>query len=239
MALKVGGRVSVCQLPTVLDTKRFALFALLAVVGGCKGHASIADAASDSESTFSHGQVAAMHTPLGWVAGTSVHRDLGTNSWVPFSPPNESGTVLAFYYRGLPIGTQATKAFRDVLAAPPHTLSPTELTAIGAVLRSQPQESSFPLREAETRDLHGKRIVLLEGHYLESGEDVLHLFVDASPSEERSAVQEIIFQAKPEAFARYRDVVQASLASIVWVGVSSGPEAPGNLFAAPGAHVTL
>jgi hypothetical protein len=212
---------SVCQLPTVLDTRRFALLlALLAIVGGCKGHASIADTAPDSDSTFSHGQVAAMQIPVGWVAGTTVHRDIGAYSWVPFSPPNDSGTVLAFYYRGLPTGTQGTKAFRDVLAAPPHPLSPTELSAIGATLRVQPEESSFPLRAAETRDLHGKRIVLLEGHYLNSGEDVLHLFVDASPSEERSAVQEIIFQAKPEAFARYRDAVQASLASIVWVGAS-------------------
>lgn len=163
---------------------------------------------------FSMGQISSISIPHGWLEYyEEKHRD------VPFTirkfqPADDENPVLAFFYRGRRIDGESGKLFKNLLSNPAHVLARDEFQKLGAVLRDMTDPEEFQVMIAKTEDFNGKRILIVEGRYLSTSEDVRHIFIDSDGS--GTAVQEVYFQAHRAIFGRYYKTAAAAMRTICW-----------------------
>jgi hypothetical protein len=162
------------------------------------------------------GQVAAMDLPDGWVEkpAETMRTTIGTRSLREFSQPDEPEACICFYYRGLPLTAVGAAAFRTTIRQPEHPLSAKEIETLREVLKERGDASVFVIESARTLDWNGRRVLRLEGHYKQTGANLIELFVDCDGT--GRAVQEIYFIAPADIFPRYDQAAEKALRTIEW-----------------------
>jgi len=161
------------------------------------------------------GQVADMKLPAGFVAGQKNDGGFGNSgSFQEFHSAGDADVKVFFQYRGHRMSQDASDKFHHLLSEPPHNLRQSEIDQLGEVLEGKSQPTDFQITTAKTQDIHGKRVLVVEGDYLNFGLRSRTLYVDSDGT--GSAVQEIAFQAPKDLFNK--NVVQGtkSLESINW-----------------------
>ncbi|HEY9868983.1 MAG TPA: hypothetical protein V6D08_07440 [Candidatus Obscuribacterales bacterium] len=161
-----------------------------------------------------HGQIQRMSIPAGWQEGPSSINGAGTSHFREFHPREDPQVKLCFYYRGLRTSREAAKNFRDVLDKPPHVLSSAELASLKETLRDRGNPRDFKVLTAQTEDINGKRVLVVEGTYTGIQQDARAILVDSDGT--GSAVQEIYFQAPKGDYLRYLKTAKDSMKSIRW-----------------------
>lgn len=166
------------------------------------------------------GQIAEMTLPEGWVEAPPVvfSGGQGMKSRRVIHPPDLPAVRLTFFYRGLPMNRRAGQAFLKVLQQPPHDISDEEWNSLTVLLRDRDPEE-FTRFTARTEDWNGRRVLVVEGRYLELQEDNLEIFVDAVG--DGRTVQEILYQAPKDLYNRYLRGAETALKSIKWKSSSS------------------
>jgi len=162
------------------------------------------------------GQIESMVLPVGWKKAdqAATVNTIGGRSLIEWHPPDNSDVRLSIFYRGLPVGSEASAAFRSVLKKPAHELSKEEVAALSGILRERADDKAFNLEQAKTVQLNGKIVVVIEGEYRETGSKLKELLVDADGT--GAAVQEVYYQAPGGSYKDYEEQSARSFASIKW-----------------------
>lgn len=163
-----------------------------------------------------HGQIATMTFPPGWIEGPphEFRGGVGTKSFREVHPVDAPNASMCFYFRGLPASEAAGQSFQAVLAQPAHVLTADEINSLDEILRGKGSAQEFQVGAVQTEDLNGKRLLAVQGRWLERQEDVLAIYVSADNS--GRLVQEIYFQAPVHLYARYLPEAQQAMRSIKW-----------------------
>lgn len=159
------------------------------------------------------GQVKELELPHGWTKCPEEQRNSNVYLTEYRSQENEE-VKLSFFYRGQRIPRVAAEEFQNLLAQPAHELSPEELDQIDIVLRNAADEEYFSVSSSHTQDLNRKRVLIVEGIWLNSGTVDYGIFIDSDNT--GSAVQEIHFLAPEDEYVNYIEQIEAVLASINW-----------------------
>jgi hypothetical protein len=171
-------------------------------------------AAGRPSDNVSIGQVHEMKIPSGWMEGQSVKPVGGSSLFREFHPSEDPEVKLCFFYRGRRVSDQSAKAFHSALEQPAHTLKANELESLREVLREKGNPQQFNITAARTEDLNGKRVLVVEGKYLNTELESRALFVDSDGS--GSAVQEIYYQAPRAQYAQNLQAAIDAMKSIRW-----------------------
>jgi len=161
-----------------------------------------------------HGQVMRMELPAGWVAGPAKDGP-GARSVREFFPATSPKSSICFYYRGMPISDASAMIFKAMLLEPQHELNEDEFEGLQEVLGNVIDPQAYEKQSARTQNLNGKRVLVLEGHWLEGKRYGMDLFIDADGS--GRYVQQIYFIAPLDQYRRYVESVERAFSSIEWV----------------------
>jgi hypothetical protein len=160
------------------------------------------------------GQIESIDLPRGWQREEVAQGDIGSRSLVEFKVPDAPDARLAFFYRGLPINDDDAATFHATLEKPPHHLTPTEIKSLAAVLRERANPEVFKTLAAYTESMNGKNVLVLQGRYAQTGEDLYEVLVDASG--DGKAVQEMYFQAPRQQYERHLAEAKRSFQTVKW-----------------------
>ncbi len=162
------------------------------------------------------GQIENMVLPPGWVMKkeAAAATTIGSRSLIEYHPPDKPDVRLSVFYRGLPVNSEAAAAFRSVLSRPPHDLSPSEIAGLSGILRERADDKIFKLEQAKSIELNGKTVLVIEGEYLQTGNKLKEILVDADGT--GAAVQEVYYQSPSQYYKDYEKQVAQSFDSIKW-----------------------
>jgi hypothetical protein len=159
------------------------------------------------------GQVVRMSLPAGWVEG-STQTGPGARLVRNFYPEVSPETTICFYYRGMPISEGSALIFRAMLTEPPHELVEDEFESLQEVLGHIYGAEAYERLTARTQNLNGRRVLVFEGHWIESKRYSMDIFIDADQS--GRFVQQIYFLAPLDEYRRYVESVEKAFSSIIW-----------------------
>jgi hypothetical protein len=163
------------------------------------------------------GQISDMKLPAGFVPGKQSGAGSGGNdSFQEYHSGADPNVKVYFEYRGHRMSQDSSDKFHQLLGAPAHNLPQAELNQLGEVIQDKGQSGSFQISTAKTQDINGKRVLMVEGDYVNQNPPLRarSLYIDSDGT--GSAVQEVTFQAPTASFNK--NVVQGtrSLGSINW-----------------------
>jgi len=160
------------------------------------------------------GQIAEMKLPKGFVCGTPDSAGGKTKSFQEYHSSGDPLLKVYFEYRGHRMSEGSSKTFHQLLTEAPHTLRQAEVNKLTEVLQDKSDPGAFRISVSKTVDINGKRVLVVEGQYLQQGLQARTLFVDSDGT--GSAVQEITFQAPVNSFSKGIVDGAKSLESIEW-----------------------
>ena len=164
---------------------------------------------------YDHGQIRHMSIPPGWEEGEpEAYLGIGYRSFREVHPMLDPAAKLCFFYRGGPIRPLPGERFHALITSPAHMLSFSEIKTLGEVLRDRQSPTDFAMTMARTEDISGKRVLVVEGRYLDANDETRALFVDADLT--GRVIQEIYFQAPRQLYLRYGRLVRDMMNSIAW-----------------------
>lgn len=158
------------------------------------------------------GQISEMTLPQDWKLGTTDSGSGGT--FREYHPAGRPEVKICFYYRGQRIGEEEGAAFKAVLDKPAHVLSKAEIQSLTEVMRNKHDPKVFHMMGAHTEDLNGKRVLVVEGRFVEKQYDTRSIYVDSDGT--GTAVQEIYFQAPKADYMMTVKQAQDAFRSIKW-----------------------
>ena len=161
-----------------------------------------------------HGQIDFMRMPENWVEGKPQSTLSGTSLLREFHPLDHPEVQICFFYRGQPMSSRAAEYFHSVLQQPAHILTKVEIESLAETMWDKRNSKDFQLFLAQTEELNGKMVLVLEGRYNQIEEDTHALYIDADKT--GSAVQEIYYQAPRADYSRHLMDALASLKTISW-----------------------
>jgi len=160
------------------------------------------------------GPVSTMVIPADWRPGRQRHNTLGLSFYEEYTPPGEPETILYFYFRGVPLEPEQAGAFKQVLKAPPHTLSEAEVEKIKPLLAGKASPDAFEILSLATELINGKHVLMLTGIYKGEEKPMIELFVDLDGS--GSLLHEIEYQAPLDKYTVYLPQMEAAFKSLSW-----------------------
>jgi hypothetical protein len=191
--------------------------------------------ARNSSAGVDRGPIADITLPSGWTQGEQSYGAIGQSSNEVFSPAGDATTKLGIFYGGLPVGEDAARAFRDVLAQKPandgaQPLSPDEIRSLSQVMgryqagdnqytnSGQYRAPAFDMRNAITMQVNGRTVVAVEGSFRDARgnalRDFVGIFADSDGSGQR--VEQVFMSTAPGQMAnRSKDFID-TINSIVW-----------------------
>lgn len=191
--------------------------------------------APGSHTGADRGPIADITLPAGWAQSEHSFGAIGQSSNEVFSPAGDATTKLGIFYGGLPVGEDAARAFRDVLAKKPandgvQPLSADEIRALSQVMgryqagdnqftnSGQYRAPAFDLRNAITMQVNGRTVVAVEGSFRDARgnamRDFVGIFADSDGTGQR--VEQVFMSTAPGQMAnRSKDFID-TIDSVVW-----------------------
>lgn len=159
------------------------------------------------------GQVLDLRLPAGWRRGNRRDEAFFSQAFHPTADPR---VALVFRYRGHRIGAAASARLGHLLAREPGVIDVAEVRQLDEILGELARDEEFAIESATVEAVQGRRVLAIEGRYRNHPVRKLAFFVEADRAPAGTAVQELVFVAPNEAYARYLPDVRGALASIVW-----------------------
>lgn len=161
------------------------------------------------------GPVQLMTLPPNWYMKKRENKPSSQTSYEVWASPDNESTTFEFYYRGTPIRDNVAKAFSLILRNDPHQLNRREIQSLGIMISYAFDKELFNLIDISTETLNGRRVLMIEGEFIQDGITRLHIFVDADNT--GRAIQELIFQAPTSDYQNSVKVGEQAFDSILWV----------------------
>lgn len=161
------------------------------------------------------GQIARLNMPPGFVKGESEGGTSGNNYFAEYHLEADPEVKLYFEYRGHRTSKAQAEKFHALLNKPAHKLSPEETQSdFGEILSDKNIPQDFHTQIAKTQDINGKRVLVVEGRYINHDLQARTLYVDTDST--GSAIQEITFQTPVDKRSKYFTSGIKALESIKW-----------------------
>lgn len=161
------------------------------------------------------GRVGSILLPPGWVERQPEPDEANPKRKLREFHPQESTDVkMCLFFRGHKVAEENASAFKTLLEKPPHFLTPTELKSVAEIVRDKADKTVFKVIVIATRDVNGLPVLVTEGRYLETNQDVYAIHADADGS--GSIVQEVIYQGPKEDYLRFFSEALGAIKSIQW-----------------------
>ncbi len=163
--------------------------------------------------SISEGSVALMRVPEGWkTVGGDDQLPLGVRS-LGCRPGDNDRVEVNIFNSGTKLTKNTADAFRQILQAGPHSLSDSEIEKLGDLMgQTGPQNPDFKMTSARTLDLHGKKVVAVEGRFQKWNVDTTMIFA----SRDDNSTQQISYTAPSSVYDKYLPDARRSIDSIVW-----------------------
>jgi len=161
-----------------------------------------------------YGRIGQMILPPGWTEAQQPAGETDKRRFREFTPPDKPNVKICFFFRGHRVADEVAKAFQAVLEKPAHVVTSAEFAAVAEVVRDKTPSDTFKLLVAATRDVNQKRVLLVEGTYSESNDDVHALHIDGDGA--GSIIQEVYFQAPKKEYPLHFAEVSTAFKSIQW-----------------------
>lgn len=161
------------------------------------------------------GVVSSFTLPVGWVESSLVQNDGQQQSRSRiFQHAENSSVQLCFFFRGHRVSEQAASTFLSILAKPDHFLKVSEFKSLSEIVRALSNSDTFKMLQSATRQMGNKKVLIVEGRFVQSAQDTYALFVDVDGS--GTIVQEIHYQAPKLDYARHLLEVKTAMDTIQW-----------------------
>jgi hypothetical protein len=131
-----------------------------------------------------------------------------------FALKQDQQVVVQFYYDGNYAAEADGKELLEILAQPPHVLTPEELPLIYVVSGGAGHPDYFETRFARTESLRGKTTVVINGTWKSNNMSDYGLFVPIDP--DGCQIQEIHFVCPVGKYAHFLPEFEKVMASIEW-----------------------
>lgn len=161
------------------------------------------------------GEVRRMVLPKGWILGEV--RDKGEEkqySYATFHPREAANVLLWYFYRGYKMNEREASEFKQVLDKPAHMLTAPETRSVAQIIRDKSDPDNFRLMAAKTEEINGKKVLVVEGRYVEADDDAYSIYIDADRL--GRTVQELHFRAPKDQYHRYLKDAKSAFGSIAW-----------------------
>lgn len=146
---------------------------------------------------------------------TSDKPDSTTQSTLKnFALKHDRQVVVQFFYDGNYAGEADGKEFLEVLAEPPHDLTPEELPLIWVISGGAGHPDYFDTRYARTESIHEKTAVVINGVWKSNGMSDYAIFLPIDPDGRQ--IQEIHFVCPAEKYAHNLPEFDQVIGSIQW-----------------------
>lgn len=174
-------------------------------------------AKNGDESVRNHasGSIANIEMPAGWTRGKHSESAMGTK-YDEFLPPgaSDNSSRIQIYERGLKVGTNHAENFRKVLSSEDHQLDTSELKSLGTVLDNKKRDNEFRIDKGWTETFNGKRVLFVEGEFLEDQKKNLSMIIDLDGTGART--QEVSYLAPKDRYDERRGEAIDCFKSVKW-----------------------
>lgn len=160
------------------------------------------------------GVVSSFTLPANWVESNFGQGEPQQGRSRIFNQSDTPSAQLCFFFRGHRVSEQAAANFLTLLSSPDHFLKSSEFKSVAEIVRDLGNTATFKLLQAATRQVNNKRVLTVEGRFVQSGQDTYSIFADVDGS--GTIVQEIHYQAPKLEFTRYLAEVRAAITSLQW-----------------------
>ena len=158
------------------------------------------------------GQVESLDLPDGFVEGKS--KDDAGGFFQSYHLGSDPEIKLYLEYRGFRMGEDVSKAFHSLLSKPPHAINNAEVKNYLEVYSQKYNPDDYKIDVAETQNINGKTVLVIERVFQKFELKVRTLYVDSDGS--GSAIQEISFQTPTSKSADHFANGVKALQSIKW-----------------------
>lgn len=164
------------------------------------------------------GQILSIELPEGWTEHTQQSHTRtfnGARSVREFYAPDPSKAKLVFFYRGMAIDPDSAAAFSQIIKSPAHKISAQEFASLEEVLGNMAYAKDYRPSKVETVDLNGRRVLQVEGEYINARNTTIELLIDCDGT--GSYVQQLYFLAPKDEFAQEASLAKQIINSIEWL----------------------
>ncbi len=159
------------------------------------------------------GAIDQMKLPAGFVKGAEQDGIAGSGSTKQYLAAANKDVEITLFNHGRRYSSNA-EAFKELLAKPPHVLSPAELKSLSTLLGNYADVRAFKMTSCSTQELNGKHVLVIEGKWNANGHESYSLLVN--PDGEGETVQEIYFKAPANEYKANLHAAQDAMKSIRW-----------------------
>lgn len=158
------------------------------------------------------GAVESFELPDNWVRDEPVQ--VGGRTTHIFHPADSREVIFCDHYRALPLSRPTAEAFQTVLYAEFHLLSEVELASLSEALEGVTNTRAFRVERAATGYLNDRRIIRVEGNWLEQGQKMVSCFADVGGRGQH--IQNVYFSAPTMLFESLEELGSRILTSVRW-----------------------
>lgn len=155
------------------------------------------------------GGVALKQLPQGWRFSEPKFYHKGTAK--QYNPPNDGSCAICMQYETM--RDKFKPAIKRLMLAPAHALDEKELAELIGFIPNYKDKSEFALHSASTKDLAGKRVLIVEGKNIAINKKFYWLYV-SDPDVGFGTYTKIWFVATAEAWERHKEEAIKSIHSI-------------------------
>jgi hypothetical protein len=141
-----------------------------------------------------------LRLPKGWKSAEPHFNHSGTAKM--FTPQNEDTCAIVMVYENL--RKRYREPLKRLLQSPVHTLTEKELGDLQGLIQYFKEEKQFRLDKAQTKELGGRRVLLIEGFDTSIDREFYFVYY-SDPSVAFETYTKIWFVATPEASAKYKN----------------------------------
>lgn len=165
---------------------------------------------------FSAGSISNLELPTGWTRGKHSENAVMNTRYDEFLPPGagDNSSRIQIYERGLKIGAKDAENFNKLLSAADHKLDKSELNSLGSVLDNKVRDSEFRIDQGWTETVNGKKVLFVEGEFLEDEKKNLSMIIDLDGTGART--QELSYLAPKDQYDGRRAEAIDCFKSVAW-----------------------
>lgn len=160
------------------------------------------------------GQVRQMELPGQWIERQVQKQPLQVKQMRSFHRVDNANVQVRFVYRGHAESVETARGFQECLSRHPGVLDCTEINSLAAVIGELADPDEFRISTAQTMDLGNRRVLWVEGRWLDSPYWSGNVFLDADGT--GRAIQQVECFAELSVYDAEGPLFQEILRSIRW-----------------------
>jgi hypothetical protein len=160
------------------------------------------------------GRIGTIELPGEWHERDVQRQPLGLKQMRTFHSVENKNVQVRFIYRGHAESEETGRGLRACLSSPPRALDSADINSLAPILGDLAEPAEFNIVGAQTMDLAGRRVLWVEGRWLDSPYWSGTVFIDADGT--GCVIQQVECFAELSMYEHASPAFQQILRSIQW-----------------------